>query len=78
MVQIKPAAAGGALVSLRELRRSVAVQGKNFDRAVLHLAEEGRVALHHHDYPGSLTEEERNEMVSDDRGTYYIGVSLRI
>jgi len=77
MVQIKPAAASGAPVSLRELRKAVGIERAGFDAAVFHLAEQGRVAIHHHDYPSSLTEGERNEMVTDGRGNYYSAISLR-
>jgi len=78
MIQLKLAAANGALVSLSELRRSLVAEipGKTvFDQAVLRLAKSGRVALHHHDYPGSLSQEERDAMVSDEGGNYFIGIS---
>lgn len=78
MIQLKLAAANGALVSLSELRRSLVAEipGKTvFDQAVLRLAKSGRVALHHHDYPNSLSQEERDAMVSDERGNYFIGIS---
>ena len=80
MTRIEPAAAAGALVSLRDLWRSMKqdVPDKaSFDRAVLRLAEQGRTALHHHDFPSSLTQQERDEMVFDGR-IYYVGISLRM
>jgi hypothetical protein len=80
MVRIEPAAAAGALVLLCDLWKSMKqdVPDKaSFDRSVLHLAEQGRVALHHHDFPSSLTQHERDEMVLDGR-IYYVGISLRM
>jgi len=81
MIQLKLAAANGALVSLSELRRSLAAEipGKTvFDQAVLRLAGQGRVTLRHHDYPSGLSQEEREALVLDEHGNYYIGAALRI
>lgn len=81
MNRIKPDAANGALVSIAELRRALAGEMPDksvFDEAILRLAEAGRVALHHHDYPGSLSQEERDALVLDERGNYYIGIALRV
>lgn len=80
MVLEDPAAATGAPVSLRNLRRAVAFllpDGTSFDDAVVRLAEEGTVSLHRHDYPAGLTDGERAEMVSDGRGGYYTAISVR-
>ncbi len=80
MIQLKLAAANGALLSLSELRRSLAAEipgGTAFDQAVLRLAESGRVALRHHDHPGALSQEEREAFVRDEQGNYYIGAVLR-
>jgi hypothetical protein len=81
MIQLKLAAANGALVSLSDLRRSLATEipdKATFDRAVLRLAESERVALHHHDYPGGLSQEEREALVVDDCGNFYVGIALRV
>lgn len=81
MIQLKLAAANGALVSLSDLRRSLAAEipdKATFDQAVLRLAESERVALHHHDYPGGLSQEEREALVIDDRGNFYVGIALRV
>src|SRR5205823_4239405 len=76
MMKIEPAAANGALVSLRDLRRRMDFQVTDkgaFNAAVLRLADEGRISLHRHDYPASLSAEEQAELVPDGRGSYYIG-----
>lgn len=80
MTRLKPAAASGALVSLSELRKTFAAElpsKQSFDQAILRLAETGRFALHHHDFPSSLSQEERDALVLDERGNYYIGIALR-
>jgi hypothetical protein len=81
MVRVEPAAANGALVSLTVLRRGLRdeIPGKDdFDQAVFRLAADGRVALHQHDFPASLTQTERNELVTDGRGNYFIGIAFRL
>ncbi len=78
--QLTPNEAGRALVSLRELRRSLESRlpdKSRFDDAVLRLAEQERVDLHRHDFPSSLSEDERLGMVPDGRGSYFIGLALR-
>jgi hypothetical protein len=78
MIQLKLATANGGLISLTELRRSLATEipeKLSFDQAVLRLAEKGIVVLHRHDYPSSLSQQERDALVSDDRGNYFIGIS---
>ncbi|MGE3820017.1 MAG: hypothetical protein AB7I30_11310 [Isosphaeraceae bacterium] len=80
MVEEEPAAAGGAPVSIRNLRRALAFQipGKQvFDDALRGMADEGVLALHRHDFPGGLTDFEREELVSDGRGGFYVAVSRR-
>lgn len=80
MVQIKLAAAQGGLVPLNELWHSLKDAGwdkKSFDRTVLSLAESYRVALQRHNFPASLKEEERAELVIDELGNHYVGIALR-
>jgi hypothetical protein len=81
MVEVEPAALNGALVSLRDLHRSLEfkdIDKDAFDAAVLRLAEQGRVSLHRDDHPGALAEEQREEGVTDGRGNYYIGIARRV
>lgn len=80
MVQVKLAAAQGGLVPLNELWHSLKDEGwdkASFDRTVLSLAESYRVALQRHNFPASLKEEERAELVTDELGNHYIGIALR-
>jgi DNA-binding HxlR family transcriptional regulator len=81
MFHLNSAAATGALVSLSELRHALQVEipGKtDFDREVLQLAEQGRVALHRHDYVSSLSQAERDALVLDQSGNHFIGIAVRI
>ena len=74
ITRLQPPGQKRALVSIRELRRSMNLPKKDFDRAVLCLASQGKVALHHHDFPTSLSQAEREALVQDERGTYYVGI----
>jgi DNA-binding MarR family transcriptional regulator len=77
MKQIEPGAERGALVAARELRRAAKLGKAQFDTAALDLAREGKLSLHRHDHVNSLTQEERDELVTDGTGTYYIGMVIR-
>lgn len=77
MMTLEPGAARGTLISVRDLRRSAQWDKAAFDAAVLQLSRQGKLALHWHDFPASLTAEERDELVTDGAGNYYIGVALR-
>ena len=76
--QVEPAAATGALVPIRALRLSNAYVDKSiFDEAIIKMATDGWVNLHRHDWPASLTDDEKRGMVPDGRGGYFIGVAKR-
>jgi hypothetical protein len=80
MLRLNPSAANGAPVQLSQLRqalRSEISDKEVFDRAIMRLAEEGRVATHRHDYAGGLSQEDLAALVSDGRGNYFIAVTLR-
>ena len=74
IIRLQPPGQRRALVSIRELRRSVGLARSVFDKAVLSLALQGKVALHHHDFPAGLAPDERDELVRDEQGTYYVGI----
>jgi len=80
MLRLKPSAATGAPVQLSQLRHALRpeIPDKDvFDRTIMRLAEQGRVAVHRHDYTSSLNQEELAALVSDGRGNYFTGVTLR-
>lgn len=74
IAHLQPLGKDRALVSIRDLRRSLDLSKRDFDSAVFSLALKRIVALHHHDFPASLSEEEREELVRDEQGTYYVGI----
>lgn len=67
----------GSLLSVRDLRLRVALDKERFDRAALALSASRRAVLHYHDFPASLSDEEREGLVRDARGKYYVGIALR-
>lgn len=80
LTTVEPSAMRGALVSVQKLRKTPALcnwDKRTFDRVVLQLATEERIALHRHDFPGSLSETDRAELVTDDHGNCFIGLALR-
>lgn len=70
----------GALLVVAEVRKRSKLSKEEFDQAALGLAdkhgngEPGGVVLHYHDWPSSLSEEDRAAMVQDG-DTYFIGVA---
>jgi hypothetical protein len=80
MLRLNPSAAGGAPVQLSQLRQALRpeISDKDvFDRTIMRLAEQGRVAAHRHDYAGGLSQEDLAALVSDGQGNYFIAVTLR-
>lgn len=75
---IEPGADRGALVTLPELRRAAGLNRNDFDESVLELARLGRVTLHRHDFPSNLAPAERDALVTDGHGNFYIGICLRL
>jgi hypothetical protein len=66
-----------SLLSVRALRAMRSLPKGRFDSAVLRLFRAGKVVLHHHDFPASLPDAERAELVLDDNGVHYIGIAPR-
>lgn len=76
MVEVEPQAPYGALVSLRNVRRTLDLEKGVFDRTIIDLAKKGRIVLHQHSFPQGLSEEERNALVEDHRGHWYVGAVI--
>lgn len=77
MSRVEPRAASGALVTAPELRRAAKLTKADFDAVVLRAARAGRVVLHRHDFAASLSQSDRDDLVTDDMGTFYIGIGIR-
>lgn len=77
MHQIESGARRGALVTSRDLRRAAGLPKEKFDQEMLELSKQGKVSLHKHDFPQSLSQSERDEMVTDGNGHYFVGAAIR-
>lgn len=85
MRRIEKGAGRGAVVLARALRKAMGLSKRAFDAKALEMAREGWISLHKHDYPSSLTQAERDELVRDptkpdtgDNNTaYFVGMAIR-
>ena len=66
-----------ALVSIRELRTEAGIKTRVFDSTVLDLAKHQKIFLHKHIHPYRLTDKDKEELVTDGKGNYYVGLVLR-
>jgi hypothetical protein len=62
-------------VVIADVWRKSGLPKDRFDRAVLDLYRKGAIVLHRHDAPFVISEEQRNELLNDGEGRYYVGVS---
>jgi hypothetical protein len=76
MIAVEPQAPYGALVSISNLRRTVNMEKVRFDQTIIGLARKNKLILHRHSFPQGLTEEERNFLVDDQKGNWYVGAVL--
>lgn len=74
MASEKPA---GTLLLVRELRDRVRLDKARFDAAAIALSEGGAAVLHHHGHAGALSETDREKLIFDGQGTYYVGIAPR-
>ncbi len=78
MIVVEPRAAGGALVSITELRNSLEFQQipkRDFDEAVLRLRRAWQVSLDEHPHLASLSAEVLEKLVHDGQGHYFQSAS---
>ena len=76
MVNVEPRARTGALVLLGEVRKRLGVSKELFDQSVVELANSGNIYLHRHTFPGGLSQQERDYLVDDHRGGFFVGAVL--
>jgi hypothetical protein len=80
IMRLDPQAARGALVYLPHVRVALADRFASkaaFDRAVLALAAQRRVQVGTHPVPAQLSEREREAMVPDGTGGFFMAIGLR-
>jgi hypothetical protein len=80
MLELNPQARHGALVYLPHLRHAVSDRFRDklsFDRAILALRARGCLQLQTYPVPSELTPAERDAMVADGTGGFYMAAGLR-
>jgi hypothetical protein len=80
ILQLNPRAREGALVYVPHLRVALGSHFRDkasFDRSLLGLLAMGQIQLQSHPVPSQLNAEEKEAMVPDGRGSYYMAVGLR-
>ncbi len=77
VIEIEPAAKQEVLVSIPDLRRALDLPKDLFDKAIIDLEQKEKIFLHRHVYPARMTDEEREQMVTDGNSKYYLGIVLR-
>ncbi len=80
MREIEPQLDRGAPVSIAQLRARLSTRfadKRAFDDAVLGLAESGRFDLQSHDLPSELSDQERDALIDNSRGSYFMAIGLR-
>lgn len=75
--QLDPKALHQAPIWIPDLRQYLKLPKTTFDRAILTLAERGKVFLNRHAHPAQMTDAEKETMIPDDQGGYYVVVVLR-
>ena len=81
MTALKPSAAQGALVYIPDLWKALSEffpDKESFDRAILNLAKLEKVQLQSHSLPAELTEEQRQAMIDNQRGSYFMAIGIRV
>ena len=66
----------GAPVLLADLRQHLPGMSKSsFDKAILYLQQSGEYFLTRHFYPGNSTEQEKELMIPDGAGNFFIAIN---
>lgn len=81
MPRLNSQASRGALVYLAELRAALTQQFRDkesFDRAVLDLANQGKVQLQSHAWPGRLSDDDKKALIPNGRGAFFDAIGLRL
>ena len=81
MPRLNHQASRGALVYVAELRAALTQRfpdKPSFDRAVLELAEQGKVQLQSHAWPGRLSEGDKQALIPNGHGGFFDAIGLRL
>ena len=77
MLRIVPSAAKQAPVWIPDLRNALDLPKNTFDSAILTLAKQGKIFLNRHAHPAQMTDAEKETMIADTQGNYYVVAVLR-
>ncbi len=77
IAQLDPKALHQAPIWIPDLRQYLKLPKATFDRAILALAERGKVFLNRHAHPAQMTDAEKETMIPDGQEGYYVVVVLR-
>jgi len=77
MLKIAPGAIQQAPVWIPDLRNALDLPKSTFDCAVMILAKQGKVFLNKHAHPAQMTDSEKEAMIADGQGNYFVVVVLR-
>ena len=61
---------------MRAVRAAAVLPKEEFDEIALKLARDARVVLHYHDFPSSLSKVQRDALIKDPKGVYYVGIAF--
>ncbi len=75
--QLDPQAMRQAPIWIPDLRQYLKLPKSTFDRAILTLAEQGKVFLNRHAHPAQMTDAEKETMIPDGQGNFYVVVVMR-
>jgi hypothetical protein len=81
MVRLNPQATHGALIYVAALRAALSRQFSDkdsFDRAVLGLAQAGKVQLQSHAWPSRLSDPEKHTLIPNDQDGFFDAIGLRL
>ena len=71
-------ASTGGLISMRDIRDKYPEMSKQqFDKMMLLASRAGKVSLHRHDHASNLSPQERDQLVTDGDGNFYVGAAIR-
>lgn len=77
ILHIEPGAARQAPVWIPDLRRAMDIPKSTFDRSILMLSQQGKVFLNRHAHPAQLDDAQRESMIPDGQGNYFVVMGLR-
>lgn len=66
----------GSLLSVRKVRERAGLPKAMFDLIALDLQRRGKLVLHHHDFPQSLSKSDLAQLIEAPNSVYYIGLAL--